>query len=194
MYRRALLFAIVICLSSCGYRAGHSSLDGVSISIPYVKGDDTGIFTSSLVSTFASSNTFSYVHQDGDYDLLVEILAKNTEELGYRHDHHESGGTKKNITESEGRDRVQVQVSLKDNRSGKVIFGPSVFEGFVDYDYIDQKSARDLAFVDSRGVPRSVLSFSLGQLEPISSAQEASLHPLYRDVSQKIVDAISAEW
>ncbi|MEI6242906.1 MAG: hypothetical protein WCP39_05835 [Chlamydiota bacterium] len=194
MCKRYLLVFFSIFLSGCGYQVGSRVKEVSSLSIPYVKGDDEGFLTSELVSSFASSGFFSYVHQGGEYELHVEVLSKKSEQLGYRHDRKEDGSAKKNITECEGRDLVKIQVSLQEKSSGKVVFGPSVFEGFVDYDYIDQNSKRDLAFVDSSGVPHTVLSFSLGQLEPISSAQEAATHPLYRDLAKKIVDSICSEW
>lgn len=74
------------------------------------------------------------------------------------------------------------------------MLGPLRFMADVDYDYVDGDSLQDLQFQNAEGQHLIVLPFSLGQLEPQEAAHEAAQKPIYQKLSQKIVDAISAQW
>ena len=80
-------------------------------------------------------------------------------------------------------------------QGSKVLFGPKRIEAIADYDYVDGDCVKDLVLDDtdlSKPIPiqQTVLAFSLGQLEPQETALDASCRPLYRKLSQKILDLI----
>ena len=117
----------------------------------------------------------------------------NNEQIGYRRNRGSDGTIKKSIMPTEGRETAVAEVTLIDNNTQKIVWGPQQIRAEVDNDYVDQDSLNDLSFVNPQGNRVTVLTFSLGQLESIASAQEAALTPLYRTLAQKIIDAILAE-
>ncbi len=88
---------------------------------------------------------------------------------------------------------MRIEVVFYEGDSDQIAYGPYAITASSDYDYIDGDSIQDLTFVDTQGVFTTVLPFSLGQLEPVESAQEAATQPLYRRLAQKIVDRFLAD-
>lgn len=166
------------------------------ISIPYIEGDKHGIFTSELIRGINQATSLRYSNTDGDVLLKVAIVEVGNEQIGYRRDSMEDNGEfKEYLRAVEGRRIMKVKASLVDPMSCKEVWGPYEFSSDGDYDYVNEDSLQDLAFIDpTTGLLTTVLQFSLGQLEPIDNAQDAAMNPLYRKLSQKIVDAISAGW
>jgi hypothetical protein len=188
----SLLF---LCLfSSCGYRwAGEENIS--TLSIPYVKGDEDGSLTTELIRSFASSAPVRIVPSGGAYRLDVVVVEQQDDVVGYRIDPQDiRGKIQKNIVRDEGRRTLVLEVSLYQFQSKDPVFGPVRITADVDYDYVDGDSLPDLTFIDPQGMPRTALAFSLGQLESIEAAQEAATRPLFRRISQKIVDVISTQW
>lgn len=188
--------AFFLCLfSSCGYQGGFGS-QGSVLTVPYIEGDANGFFTSALIREINESSSFRYSNHDGDLLLKVVILENGNSQIGYRRDPIvENGSEQNNIRPSEGRKSLKVQVSLEETNSKEAVWGPHIFSADSDYDYVDQDSFQDLTFNDPQtGSLITVLQFSLGQLEAFENAQDAALTPLYRNLSQKIVDAISSAW
>jgi hypothetical protein len=187
-----LLFSL---LSSCGYRGGTGS-EGATLSVPYIDGDTHGFFTSALIKQINESTSFSYSNREGDFLLKVTVLEHANSQIGYRRDLIvENGEEQNNIRPSEGRKTLKVQVSVHDSSTQDAVWGPHIFSADADYDYVDQDSFQDLSFTDpNTGALVTVLQFSLGQLEAYENAQDAAMTPLYRQLSQKIIDAISAAW
>jgi hypothetical protein len=105
-----------------------------------------------------------------------------------------SGEIKKNLVGSEGRRFIAVEATLLEGKSDTVACGPFHIEADCDFDYVDGDSIQDLTFVNPEGIVQTVLPFSLGQLESIEAAQEASARPLNVQIAEKIVDAIFCEW
>ena len=190
--------AALLCLilSGCGYRWNQDSSEcRPSFSIPYVVGDEDGSFTSELVSALASSGLVDVYSRDADFRLEVSIVEQRNETIGFRRDPQKVyGKVKNNLLASEGRKIIAVEATVYRKDSGEVAYGPYRIQSEADYDYIDGDSLQQLIFFSSSGKAVTVLPFSLGQLEPIESAQEAALKPIYRRISQKIVDVISSEW
>ena len=85
-------------------------------------------------------------------------------------------------------------VEVFERKSNKIVLGPFNVISDSDFDYIDAESINDQSFIDSSGNRLTILAYSLGQLEGIESAKEAALIPLYKKLSKKIVDSISAYW
>ncbi len=181
-------------LSSCGYHSGFAE-HNVSISVPYIEGDRYGYFTNELIRQINESTSFNYSNHEGDVFLKVAIIEVAHHQIGYRRDLIEvQGSLQDNIRPTEERKNMKVQVTLE-SPSNEIVWGPYILDADVDYDYVDQDSLQDLAFTDPTTKSLiTVLSFSLGQLESIESAQEAAAMVVYRRISQKIVEAISATW
>ncbi len=188
-------FFLFFCLSSCGYRWEDDAGFSRTLFIPFATGDEDGTLTSELISAFASSTQTNVVSSRGRYRLDVSIVEQERERIGFRIDQQVNNGKQqKNILGDEERRNLQAQVSLFDCENDELILGPCTVFAYADYDYVDGDSFQDLTFVDSVGVRQPILSYSLGQLEPAESAREAATKPLYRKLSQKIVDLISARW
>lgn len=183
-------FLCLIC-TACGYNWAN---DGESaISVPYIQGDRAGIFTSILIRQINESSKFAFSNFNGDYCLKVSIIEVWQEQIGWRRDFLlDNGILQDNIRPTEERKNMKIELRVE-NLAGEAIFGPAVISAYVDYDYLDQDALQDLAFIDPATGPTTVLQFSLGQLETIESAQEASLIPLFQLLSQKIVNLLNVQ-
>ncbi len=184
---------LIFFLLACGYRWDDSAPQ--SLSIPFIAGDEDGTLTAELIRAFASSTRANVVASKGRYRLEVSLSEQAGEIIGFRIDSQVNNGKQqKNIVADEGRRAIAADVCLYDTETGEIVLGPSRVEANVDYDYVDGDSYQDLTFVDSSGVTQTILAYSLGQLESSESAREAGAKPLYRQLSRKIVDLISANW
>lgn len=189
---RAFLFGWTIFFSSCGYHWVENQ--DKSISVPYIQGDKDGSFTAELIRQCASSNGLM-ISRESKYQLNVSILQDNVEPIGWREDPQKiDGKIRKHLTQNEERRSIQVEVSILDRECCDTVWGPVRITSYVDYDYVDGDSLQDLQFYNASRQRKIVLPFSLGQLEPEESAHFASERPLYRKLSQKIVDAIMSQW
>lgn len=179
----------------CGYRwqPNHPYGERPSISVPFIQGDEDGRLTTSIIHALSASGLADVKASQGDYQLQVQILGSNSEHIGYRVDPQKvDHKVRKNLLASEGRRSMTLEVSLC--KGEKIVYGPYQMTGDAEYDYVDGDSIQDLTFTNPSGALVTVLPFSLGQLEPEESAQEAAAKPLYAHLAQKIVDAISSAW
>lgn len=184
-------FAFLLLLSSCGYHFENKEAL-TAISVPYVVGDSEGKLTQEIIRHLVSSGVFECDH-DAPYSLQVAFVDDILERVGYRYSREEATGKLKNhLFPTEGRRIIATQVSLVDNRTDEMIFGPCVVKANVDFDYIDQGSVQSLTFVTPRGFRESTLTFSLGQLDSPEGAQDDALSPLYRELARKIVEGLLA--
>lgn len=191
------LWFLALLLSGCGYRWSYDYPEGIrpTLMVPFIAGDEEALLTSEIISYIDASGIVDIVPRRGDYRLEVKLKGSSNTQIGYRRDPQQiNGETKKNLLASEGRKSLTVEASLYRGNTKELAFGPYCLTADADYDYVDGDSFKDLTFVSSSGVLVEVLPFSLGQLESIESAQEAVQKALYRKISQKIVDVISAEW
>ncbi len=151
--------------------------------------------TTELIAALNTSGFFSVLTQQTAYTLEVNILSNQQDRIGYRRDPQKiNDQIHKNLLGCEDRLSLSADVTLYHTPNHTIASGPHRITCDVDYDYVDGDSYPDLTFQTTSGQTTVVLPFSLGQLESIEAAQEASLRPLYRKFSQKIVDAISSEW
>lgn len=188
---RILFFIFLICLSSCGYQFQNAD-DRLTLSIPYVKGDQEGQLTNELIRQFAYSGFYDYVKADGNLILKVSILGDTTEKIGFRFDRNEfTGQLETNLQPTEDRRTVTAQVVLVNSATGEEIIGPYLVSAYSDYDYTDINSIRSLSFFTPSGRRETVLNFSLGQVDSIEGAQDDAVVPLYRHLAKKIVDGIN---
>jgi hypothetical protein len=186
------LLASVAFQVACGYH-WTSPEERPSISIPFVIGDEDGALTQELIWAFSRSALAQIANRDARYRLEVQIVEAKNDTVGFRRDKQLiKGKTRKNLLACEGRRAIAVDVTLL--QRDEIVVGPFRVAADADYDYVDGDSVQDLTFTDSQGQFVTVLPFSLGQLEPIESAQEAATRPLYRSLAQKIVDVLSTHF
>ncbi len=162
--------------------------EGHSISIPYIQGDNRAILNNELVRQLSESGQFYCVQNGGDFVLQVVLAADTEERIGYRYDRdNTSGKLEKNLIGVESRRGLVAEVTLLNAHTEEKVFGPCIVKASADFDYFDPGSPRDLSFVNQKGVPESVLQFSLGQLDSVEGAHDDASVPAYRLLSQKIV-------
>ena len=182
-------FFTLFILSSCGYRFSDefSSKSRPTLTIPYVEEDESGFLTDELVKAFTYSGLFDLVSSGGEYRLEVAVVGSTVDTIGYRINPQKvDGEVRKNLLATEGRNTITLESTLY--RGKECLYGPCQISSDTEFDYVDGDSIQDLTFTNSKGRLVTVLPFSFGQLEPKESAQEAALTPLYRNLSQKIVN------
>ena len=190
------LFLLML-TTGCGYHWTPDFPNGEkpTISIAYAKGDDDGTLTSELIRTITASGIANVGTQDADFRLQIVTMNNQNQTVGYRRDKQKvAGKISKNIVACEGRRTLSAEITLFEGTSDKIKMGPCIITTDTDYDYVDGDSIEDLAFLNSDGIPTTVLPFSLGQLESIESAQEAATKPLYRKLAQEITNTLFAIW
>ncbi len=177
---RLFCFVQILLLSSCGYRAGPiGALSSYkTISIPYVKNDEDGSMTAALIKVISAETGLQYEKCGGDLTLLVEMLAFENENIGFRYDQKDNGLLRQSIIPTETRLDVVAQVTLIDSFTAEPLAGPVKIVASVDFDH-DYERTRN-----------GINVFSLGQLTDYDEAYDAAFHPLYRVLSEKIADFI----
>ena len=187
------LWLVVLC-TACGYKLATPGVASSypKISVPYVKGDNTGKLTDYLVRELEMRGRLDYTDA-ASLTLATKIVTDQKERIGYRYDRK---GTESNrisrLRPTESKRVMTVLVTLKDESTGKTIFGPKKVTARVDYDYVNFDTINDLGFTPSGGPLTSVLAFSLGQLDAVEGAENAALDPLYRKLAILIADGIDA--
>lgn len=189
-----LLIALNL-LTGCGYRwePDYPAAHRPTLTVPFIQGDEEGLLTVQVIEALSQSGLVDIVHAGGDYRLEIAIEGTSNETTGYRRDPQKVfGKVRHNLLAVEARRGMTITATLY--RGDAVAGGPFRLAASADYDYVDGDSAQDLTFLGPAGNLVTVLPFSLGQLEPVESAQEAANRPLYSRLAQKIVDAISSTW
>lgn len=184
-----ILWACLI-LSGCGYQ-WYAQTERPSVLVPYIRGDDDGSLTQEIARVLTTSGKAKLATHTGELRLQVSIVSSQNQTVGYRKDKQKvSGELRKNIVGCEGRRTLTATATLYKGNSETIVKGPYTLTAYADYDYVDGDDIRELVFTNSEGVPTKVLPFSLGQLEPVESAQEATSKPLYTELAQKIADTL----
>lgn len=188
-YLISLLF-----LCSCSYKWSPDQ-DQPTVAVPYIIGDDDGTLTSEIIRTITTYGLAKVQMNEADYLLKICIGCDQNQTVGYRRDRQKvSGKIRKNIVACEGRRAMTLTATLYEGTSDCIAAGPFTITADSDYDYVDGDSIQDLAFINSDGVSTTVLPFSLGQLEPAESAQEATTKLLYERLARKIAETIFSRW
>lgn len=179
-----LLGLTLFILSGCGYRINNQNfLDKYStISVPYIKNDPEGEFTSVLVHKLASSGNWRYLTDGGELILEVEVLDTKHEHVGFRYYRDANGNLRDQIVPSEDRVSILTKVQVIERSSGKVVMGPTHIFSSIDTDF-DPMIDED-----------NLIRFSMGQLDFIGTARQIAHQPLFVSLSEKIVDYISSYW
>ena len=188
---KCLLSIIASILCSCGYHLPPAS--NPSIAVPYIKGDTSGVFTSFLVRELEMRGWIDY-SSSAPYTLEANIVSDHKEQTGWRYDRE---GTNPKIQSrlrpTESKRTMAVEITIRDEQSGEIVFGPKKVKADVDYDYVNFDTITDLAFIPAPGAPlTSVLAFSLGQLDSVEGAQMAALKPLYQKLAILIADGLDS--
>ncbi|PCI95312.1 hypothetical protein COB11_02525 [Candidatus Aerophobetes bacterium] len=182
-------FLLIFLLTSCGYRVSNTSLykERQTLGIPFIQGDLDGRLTSSLIRSISSSTGLKYVQSDPDVILKAEITSKVFHTIGYQYDVRDSNEDLINrLVPNEGRWVVKVKLQLIDAYSNEVLHGPFEVEASSDFDFVNFDAFHDLTFVDQAGATRSVLQFSLGQLDAREGATDTALIVAYKNLATKI--------
>lgn len=181
-------------LGGCGYHWQPEAFQGErpTVHVPFVKGDEDGFLTAEVIRALSASGLVQVVSYGGTYELNLSILNSSVEKIGFRVDPQKvDGKVRKNLLACEGRKTMNVEVSLC--REGETAYGPYQITADAEYDYVDGDSIQDLTFTTPTGQLITVLPFSLGQLEPLESAQEAARRPLYAHLARKVVESLAAD-
>lgn len=191
LLRYISLCTLILFLSSCGYR-----FDGgeqITVSVPYVVGDQEGQLTDALIYALSNSPNFRFTKGEGKWIVKAKIKESINDRIGYQYDRDpKSGKLRDNVIGIENRRAITVEVSVVDC-CGNSVIGPQTIKAFADYDYVDSNSLQDLSFIDpTTGTRVTSIAFSLGQLDSVGSAGEDALNPIYRELAQKIVDGMIA--
>lgn len=172
-------------LSSCGYHWGRGEiLERYStVCIPYAAGDEEGLFTAALIRAVTTRGSLAYVSSGADLLLKVCLLAPEDVNIGFLYaPDTEDGGLSKVITANEARLTMRATVSLIDRRTGGCVLEPIEIMASLTYDF-----ESDLSNVNDN-------SFSLGQFEMHTLAQDTAFFPLYHLLAEKIVDYVNNSW
>lgn len=182
--RVALFIILTLFLTGCGYQVGEggSLAHYQTITIPFVDGDANGDMTAALVKEITRSGAFQYQCANGQLVLCVKILEVNDYNIGFRYDINKDCKITNSLIPTETRVYAIAEVAVTDACSGCTLLGPVEMKASVDFDH-DYYSSRD-----------GVNIFSLGQLSDIDAARDAVYQPLYRELSEKIVDYIAVAW
>lgn len=186
----SLRYLLLLSLPSCGYHT-ISPEDRVTLSIPYVRGDEEGFLTSAVISEMNRTGLYDYVNAGGELELKIALVGNNEEVIGFRYDRSEKKGhIKQNLLATENRRHVAAEITLYRASEDQPILGPIVVTASAEFDYIDVSTLRELAFITPSGKREKVIDFSEGQLDSIEGAQDNVLSPLYDDLAKKIAAVV----
>ena len=175
----------------CGYHFPDKD-EKVSISIPYVQGDEEGALTQELIKQISASTFYEYVREGGDIILKTVILGSGSEQTGFRYDREKkTGELEKNLVVSENRRLITAEVTLIDGITSEIVYGPVQVVGSSDYDYSDVNSLPSLSFIGPTGKIESLQQFSLGQMDSIEGAQDDAALATYRNLAKQIARSLS---
>lgn len=166
----------LLLLSSCGYRVAPSMDQKTtkSVSLSFIRGDETGDLTASVVKALSEQPGFEYIADGGSFRLEVSLLDQDQEKIGYRLQNVKNVAADHKIIPSEGRSMALVEVRLIENSSNKVALGPAFILGTAEFDH------------QNNSLDNNIQRFSLGQLTDIDTTEDVLHIPLYRNLSQKI--------
>lgn len=171
-------------LNGCGYRFGQGSIPSTyrTISVPYICGDEEGIFTAAVIREFEQAGGLRVVDSGAQLTAQINLVDLSDENIGFRYDRKNGGKLTHHIIPTETRMIATARFSVVDVCGCKTILGPVVLTASVDFDH-DYYTSRN-----------GVNVFSLGQLNDIDGARSAVIVPLSRALARKIVEYINESW
>ena len=189
LFKSLKSFVLLALLSGCGYHFV-SHQEG-TVTVPFIIGDKNGDLTAALIEELDKSPTFSFVQEDGTYQLVVKMVNSNDRQIGFRYRTNDlTGAILDKMSPTESRKSLKVSAELVHSITGETVVGPVIVESDFDYDYADSQSYRDLAFTDAQGNTQTVLNASLGQLDAEEDASSIAKVQLHKRVAKKVVRAL----
>lgn len=184
MYPLFILLSFQFILTSCHYQFGRGelSLQYGTISVPYVKGDQKGELTADIIKRLGTSGAFHYVTHGGDLTLKVEIIEFREENLEFRYDRKKTGELKNSIIPTETRVTITAELLLIESGTGRTIRGPVRISANAEFDHTYYATRNEINI------------FSLSQLNDFDAARDAVMHPINRNLAEKIVDYVMNSW
>lgn len=185
--RKLLLATLCLLLtSSCGYRWGRGEVVGPyqSVYVPYVQGDEDGLFTTALIHELAAQGVL-VTTSESSADLLLCVVLKAPEDtnVGFIYAPPKKGADQSHIiVANEGRLTMCATITLRESQRGEVVLGPCEVTNSMSYDF-----EPDLGNVNFH-------AFALGQLEMHNLAADAARDTLYTRFAHKIVTLIHHAW
>ncbi|MBA3602801.1 MAG: hypothetical protein H0W50_04005 [Parachlamydiaceae bacterium] len=180
-----LLVATLFTFSSCGYRPGYgkNSSRFMTLSVPYVYGDEDGDLTNAIVHEIVTCSPFEHRTENGQLALIVKLIGVEDDNIGFRYEHVHGKKYKRSIIPAETRSIAKAEVSLVNATTMCSVIPTVILSASIDFDHEYNATRHDSNV------------FSLGQLSDADSAFAAARHPLNRRLAQKIVEyiTISAE-
>lgn len=182
--RNALLLFLLVVSTGCGYKLGFGEIPAVyrTVEVPFVEGDQTGMFTAELIRAISHSGALTFVKCGGRTRLIVRILEFRDQNIGFRYDRGEDNEIEKTLVPAETRRIAIAEVRLVDRLTGEQISGPDVIRASTEFDH-EFNSSRDAVNV-----------FSLGQVSDFDEAELAAMASLNRALARKIVDYLIHAW
>lgn len=171
-------------MSSCGYKISQGSIPSAysTVTVPFVKGDEDGSFTSSLIREIEINSGLNYVDHHGDLELQVKLIDLREQNIGFRYDRNRRNEIINSIIPTETRIFIIAEVIVLEKYTCKTILGPVEVVTSVEFDH-DYYSSRN-----------GINIFSLGQLTDLDEARVAVKTPLYKALARKIVEYINESW
>lgn len=182
--RRLCFYLCSFLFVGCGYHLQGN--ENLSILVPYVQGDYDGAFTDELVRQVAILSPYKIGGGDSHYRLEAKIVTDRQDVIGYEYDHQDYKLYNRLVSNEERR-LIEVEVTLIEQATGKVLLGPEKVMAGVEYDFVDPESLPDVLVTPTM---QSTLSFSLGQLDSVEGARAGALASLYRKLAQKIASGL----
>lgn len=177
MLRCFFLALALTFLSACGYHLGaQGKVSGYqTVSVPYVKGDVEGAFTTSLIEELTASGPLQFVSGDnGDITLDVRITGERSDNISFQFP-KQIRGSDDHLVSSEKRLRLVVEGHLLDSTTGEDVIEPFYLIEGVDFDFLPIGSAVENA-----------IEFSLGQLDSEEGARIYANRDVFRKLSRSI--------
>jgi len=122
---RNSFFIFFFLLTSCGYHLGRSqNNENISVSVPYISEDFSGLFTNELIKQVANCSQINYHQTNADYILDIKISENSTNQIGYKYDRNNQNVRQQNLRATEGRQQITAIVELIEKKTGITKFGP----------------------------------------------------------------------
>lgn len=188
-----MLLAVTFVLFSGCQRYGvneekTSKASSSTLFIAPIAGDSKGQIAAALIASLDSSSIcwqFAPSQDSAQYTIHLNVVDTQTSTIGYRYDREDLTKAKiDRLIQDESRSTLVLEGSLHRRGEKKPVLEPFRIEGSCAYDYINSHALVDAAFINDEGQLESVLEFSLGQLDALDGAIEASGEALLKDLAQ----------